>query len=415
MLRALVFTTLFFVMPGAAPGQPPGVLHIKVALVDTERKATPVARHALLISENPASAVPRRIVTALDGTANVSLRPGNYTVESDRPVVFQGHAYQWTELVDIAAGRDAVLELTIDNAEDVPVTAAEADTAAPLEAELTSLLAAWQDSVVALWTPTAHASGFVIDASGLVATSGRAIGDAASVEVQFTPAVKVAASVLATDLARDVAVLWIDPKIAASVRAVPLGCAQTAKPPVTEGQEVVAIGAPLREPKGPAFGTAGRVEGHTIASDLILPTGSAGGPVFAAGGVIVGLTSSDEASAGRGREKSRIVRVERLCDIVASAEKKMQGAAPPGGTLLPVEPVPPFPVDALKEAAKGRVGSLNPYQISSSEFDVAFITPVLTFGAQYLSEQMSGRERSKGTGAQDVSRGFARPLEFGNW
>ena len=76
-----------------------------------------MARHALLISDNPATAPPRRIVTALDGTADVRLRPGNYTVESDQPVAFQGKAYQWTQIVDIAAGRDTVLELTADNAE----------------------------------------------------------------------------------------------------------------------------------------------------------------------------------------------------------------------------------------------------------------------------------------------------------
>ena len=90
------------------------------SLVDAERKATPVPRHALLISDNPASAPPRRVVTALDGTADVRLRPGNYTVESDRPVAFQGKAYQWTQIVDIVAGRDAVLELTADNAEVEP-------------------------------------------------------------------------------------------------------------------------------------------------------------------------------------------------------------------------------------------------------------------------------------------------------
>ena len=77
-------------------------------------------RHALLISDNPATAPPRRIVTAVDGTADVRLRPGNYTVESDRPVVFHGKAYQWTQIVDIVAGRDAVLELTADNAEVEP-------------------------------------------------------------------------------------------------------------------------------------------------------------------------------------------------------------------------------------------------------------------------------------------------------
>jgi len=86
MLRALVLATLFVVVPRAAAVQALSVLHIKVVLVEAEGKATPVPRHALLVSDNPTSAPPRRIVTALDGTADVRLRPGNYTVESDRPV-----------------------------------------------------------------------------------------------------------------------------------------------------------------------------------------------------------------------------------------------------------------------------------------------------------------------------------------
>ena len=61
-------------------------------------------RHALLISDNPASAPPQRTLTALDGTAEVRLRAGNYTVESDQPLIFQGKAYQWIQTLDIAAG-----------------------------------------------------------------------------------------------------------------------------------------------------------------------------------------------------------------------------------------------------------------------------------------------------------------------
>ena len=152
MLRALLFATLFFVT--AASGQVLSVLHIKIVVVDAERKATPVPRHALLISDNPASAPPRQIVTALDGTADVRLRPGNYTVESDRPVVFHGKAYQWTQTVDIVAGRDAILELTADNAEVEATTA----SATPLEDDPSFLLPRWQDSVVALWTPSSRAS-----------------------------------------------------------------------------------------------------------------------------------------------------------------------------------------------------------------------------------------------------------------
>ena len=103
MPRALFFGTLFFVSAYTAFGQTVSVLHIKVSLIDAERKATPVARHVLLVSDNPATAPPRQIVTAMDGTADVKLRPGNYTVESDRPAVLHGKAYQWTQMLDIVA------------------------------------------------------------------------------------------------------------------------------------------------------------------------------------------------------------------------------------------------------------------------------------------------------------------------
>jgi S1-C subfamily serine protease len=395
MFRALALAALFLAIPPGATAQTPGVLHIKVVLLDAERKETPVPRHALLISDNPPTTTPRRVVTGVDGTAVVRLSPGTYTVESDEPAAFQGKAYQWTKTLNIVAGRDAVLELTAANAEIVPVSAASATSAAPSKPDLATLLAQWQDSVFELWTPLTHASGFVIDANGLVATSQRAIGTATSVEVQLTPSVKVAASVLVTDPVHDAAVLLIDPKAAASVRPVPLGCAQAAKPVVAEGQEIITFGAPLGQQKGPEFGIVSRVEAHAIVSDFKLPTGSAGGPVFAAGGGVVGITSLDEEKEGKRRENSRVVRIEDVCDVVATAEKKMKDAVPPSGAHLPVEPVATASADAFKEMARRRVGSLNPYQMSSAEFDIAFITPIML---------------------QDLTKGYVRPLlDFSNW
>src|SRR5437660_9450879 len=113
---SFVLALLVSLVPRAA-GQTPSVLHIKITVMDAERKATPVPRHALLISDNPATTTPRRVLTTMDGTADVRLLPGNYTVESDEPVAIGGKAYQWTRTLDIVAGRDAVLELTADNAE----------------------------------------------------------------------------------------------------------------------------------------------------------------------------------------------------------------------------------------------------------------------------------------------------------
>src|ERR1700730_2726256 len=165
MLRAPTIATLFLVLSGAASGQVLSVLHVKVTLTDAAGASIPIARHALLISDNPATSTPRRVVTTPDGTVDVKLRPGSYTVESDEPVTFDGKSYQWTQTLEITAGRDVVLELTADNAE-VEAAPEPPASSAPTENAPSLLLPQWKDSVVAVWTPESRASGFVVDAAG---------------------------------------------------------------------------------------------------------------------------------------------------------------------------------------------------------------------------------------------------------
>ena len=309
MPRALVLAMLVVACSHAAAGQTLTVLHIKVVLVDADGKATPVPHHALLLSDNPATAPPRLVTTAADGTATLRLRPGNYTLESDRPVAFQGKSYQWTQIVDIVAGRDVSLELTADNAEtqSQPASSATITGAPHIEADPVFLERQWQDSVVALWTAKTRASGFLIDAKGLIATNQRVIGTATSVEVQITKDIKVAARVLVADSERDVTVLWINPQAVTSMRPVLLGCNQTAKPPVTNGQELFTIGAPLSEPKGMTSGTVSRVEPRTTVADFTLAAGSAGGPVFTAEGVVVGVTSDLESTNDQNGRRRQVL------------------------------------------------------------------------------------------------------------
>jgi hypothetical protein len=411
MLRIWIAAALLVVVPRELASQALGVLHIKIVLIDSEKNATPVARHALLISDNPSSAAPRRVMTGVDGTADVRLRPGNYTVESDEPIALRGKAYSWIKEVDIVAGRDAVLELTSDNAEVAALGGSTPGSAAAVETDPSFLLPQWRNSVVAIWTPTARASGFVIDAKGLVATSQRAIGDVTSAEVQLSPAVKVASTVIAANRDRDVAILSIDPAVVASIAPIPLGCGQApAQGSLAPTQEILTIAAPFREERRMTSGTVLRVGPRALTSDFMLASGSTGGPVFSADGRLVGLTTISAETDERARRDVPVVRIEEACSVLAAAEIKMKSVAPPKGTLLPVDPTAAFPDVALKAAIKGHAGRFDPYQMTSADFDVVLITPVLIYGAQSRSEQASSTQRDS-LGPPEVRT----LVDFGTW
>jgi len=387
MGRVFVLAILAAAAQVAIAGQTLAVLHIRAVLTDANGRAAPVARHALIISDNPPTKEARRVLTGLDGTANVRLSPGNYTVESDQPLAFQGKAYHWRQTLDIVAGRDSDLELTLANAVNDPIPPGTAIADTPLATDTSFLLRQWLDSVVQVWSPTAHASGFLVDATGLIATNQRVVGDASSVEVQLSRSIKVAGTVVESDRQRDIALVRINPMVMASIAPVPLGCARSTPPAVARGQEIFALAAPLRQDKGWTPGTVNRVDARAIAVDISLATGGTGGPVFIASGDLVGLSSLPDERDEPRRGAARVVRIDGACELVATAVKKVKDAPPPSGTHLPVEPAEPAPIDAFKDLVTRRAGSLLPYQMAASEFDVGFITPLLAFAAQSQPNQ----------------------------
>ena len=382
MGRALIFAILACAVPAATSGQTLAVLHIRAVLTDATGQPRPVARHVLLISDEPQTQETRRIVISIDGTADVRLRPGHYVVESDQPVSLDGKAYRWRQTLDIVAGRDVSLDLNVANAVAESIAPGTTNADAPPATDTSLLLRQWMDSVVQIWSPTTHASGFLVDAAGLIATNQRVIGDATSVEVQLSRSIKVAGTVLEADAQRDIAIVRIDPSVMASIAPVPLKCPSGKAPVVAREQEIFTLAAPLRQQRGWTPGVVTRTDARTIVADLSLATGGLGGPVFTASGDVVGITALPGEREEPRRGVTRIVRIDGACELIAAAAKKAKEAPAPSAAHLPVEPMEAAPVDTFKEVVKKRAGSLNPYQIAASDFDVGFITPILAYAAQ---------------------------------
>ncbi len=408
MSRVVALLALGLVLPSVVAVQELAVLRVRIVLAGDGVPATPIRRHLLLVSDNPASAPPKRLFTADDGTATVRLPPGNYTVESDQPVAFNGRAYQWTRSLDVVAGSETVLDLTTGNADAVAAGAAVA-AASALDEDASSLAARWQASVVAVWTPTAHASGAVVDAAGLVVTNQQPIGAATSVEVQFSPVLKVTGQVIVTDAERDIAVVRIDAATAATVPSLPLACGEPQAVPA-QGDEIFAIETPLREPTGTLTGIVRRVATRVIETDLLPGRGGAGGPVFSTRGAVLGITSEGDERMRQNDADTRIVRTGELCAAVELARSRMAGAAAPASTPLPVEPVTPFPTDGLGDGAS-LLARRPPFTAMSSGFDITFLTPVQVFGG--LQQRVAAGGRTMSAGAAWLRLRTA--TEFANW
>ena len=395
----------------AVSAQPaPGTLRIKITLADAAQAPTPVQRHMLLVSDNPPSAEPRQIFTAADGTVVLTLRPGSYIVESDRPVVFSGRAYQWTQVVEIVGGRDLSLDLTTDNAEIVPLEALPSPTSASASREDPLLLSKYQESVVAVWSPTARASGFVVDSRGLIATDGRAIGTATVVEVQFAPMVKVPARVLLSERSRDIAIVRVDPSLVATHPALSLGCPPARAPSLDDGQAIASITVPRVGEKELVHGEVTTLQPRRVETNLRVPFGGSGGPVFNDAGVVVGLTSIAVEPDSR-PDDAAVVPTVFICEALAASLPMLPGAEPPPSTRLPVEPMRPYPAGTLEDAQRGARQNATVPVMSSSDFDVAFLTPPMLHRA---------RQRSGWTGGQidrspEAEARLGRLTEFGAW
>ena len=222
-----------------------------------------------------------------------------------------------------------------------------------------------QASVVTVWSEFGNGTGFIIDDAGLVLTSQHIVGPSDYIAVQFDRKRKVPAKLLASDPEADVAVLWInlDALPDASVASLP----ESDEPSVVEGERVVTIGSPLPERKTFTTGIAGKLNKRSIASDINLDRDDSGVPLFNSVGEAIGITTYLQSDV------YGILRIEQTFPIIEHARRMMRNVTDPVARFLPVDPTEPFPLDAIKTAAKDF--DMRRYSFDVGEFSVFLMTP----------------------------------------
>lgn len=383
-MRSLFSAIVALLLTASVSAQETGVLRITVALTDASGSAIPIPRAQLLISDNPTTQEPRRVRTGANGVVEITLPAGNYTVESDIPVTFGGRTFMWTQMLDVAAGRDTVLTLTTANADADVAPAGTTGRNAATHADGAAILNTWQGSIAEIWSPTRHATGFVVDARGLIATHDRTLGDATDVEVEFgtsaTDRAKMPGRVIASDRTQGVTLVWVDPGAIRARRPIAPVCT-AATPTVSHQEKVVALVAPMLEPKNAINGSASHADAQAFRVDWRLDSGTAGGPVFTADGTAIGIAVGEDDDERARRTESYVIPLRNACSVIAAAEQKMPGAKPPAAAALRTEAGLPRTRAATIGDAK-KTSRLQPPLISASDFDITLVTPSMITGDQ---------------------------------
>lgn len=363
---AILFGCVF-----AAQSQPRTVkVHVRVILVDSELNQKPVPFLSVTLKGAATSSV---VKTQLDGSAEVTLPAGAYTVSTAKPVDFDGRHYSWSLRVTLT-GAAQTIDLSNENA-----TAEDNAAAAPPRSsgassnDLTEQFKKLKNTVVTVISESGHGTGFFVDGKGLVLTNQHVVAQSEYLAVQFDREHKIAARLIAADAQKDVALLWVNMSALPSARPAVLARSTGGSALVQEGERVFTIGSPLSLDKIITTGIVSKVDAHTIMSDININPGNSGGPLFNNAGHVIGLTTFG-TGAEHGPGVSGVVRIEEALPLLEKNRSNTTGTPPPAA-LLPVAPLTPYPVEGLKAALQGEKFDPRPYYFTAGDFEVAFSTP----------------------------------------
>ncbi len=385
-------------------------IKVRAILVDKDLNQKPVPHLTIVLSaDSQDTGVSHEVKTDFDGNAEIALSPGKYKLTTPQGVDFQGRHYAWG--VEINVGSEpASIELSNDNAMATDLPSVQPTRKVD---DLTSMFQKYQRSVVTVWSEVGSGTGFIVDPAGLVMTNHHVVGPSELISIQLDSKTKVAARLLAFDPERDVAVLYANLSVSPDALTAPIA---KDNPIAVEGERVFSIGSPLGLKKIITSGIVSKVEERAIISDVNINHGNSGGPLFNSLGQVIGITTF-LVPGGNGPGVSGVVRIDQAFPTLEQARKKMRDASAPDARLLPVEPIDPYPLDAIKETIKSTKFDRKPYIFTMGGFDVALGTPILKYELQEEVGLAAERERGKRTKKRDeaVQNTFEPLQELRDW
>jgi len=389
-MRVHILAVLFALLSVSATQAQPNLVKVRVRVILVDQELNQKAVPFFLVSLK-CGAKTAEVKSSLEGTAEVHLPPGRCTVSTPKPAELGGRRFSWNIQVSLS-GAEQNVDLTNDNAK-VEEAAAQPSSAKTASNDLTELFKRLKNTVVTVKSESGHGTGFLVDGKGLILTNQHVVGDSEYLAVQFDRTHKIAAKLIAADPQKDVALLSVNMAALPNASPAPLYRAGAGTTPVQEGERVFTIGSPLSLDKIITTGIVSKVEPHTIMSDININPGNSGGPLFNAAGQVIGLTTfGTRADAGPG--VSGIVRIEEALTLLEQNRTKVTGNPPPD-TLLPVEPLTPYPVEGLKEVLRVEKYDLRPYYFSVGDFNIALSTPPLDYREQEEMRLQAEREHNK--------------------
>ncbi len=201
-------------------------------------------------------------------------------------------------------GTTAAVTRTISGTDAV---VAVADSASPAVVTITVDSAATRGFGPFAVPATGIGSGFVFDAAGLILTNDHVVDGGTTITVAFQDGTELPGTVVASDPAKDLAVVHVD---AAGLPTIPAGSSDALR----VGQLVVAIGSPLGTFSESVTSGILSATGRTIdvgsatsrqtttmtgllQTDAAINEGNSGGPLLDAGGAVIGINVAVATSA----------------------------------------------------------------------------------------------------------------------